>query len=184
MPSALMSCSTSAMPLGNLLMDGTHAPTVSHHPSPISVYQPESMQKYSAPARAGADKRDQSVRCRVARQRVHVVVEDHRETAVVLVGPPERPSVSRQAADGALEPSAAYGKRNGDRFKGFSRIDLEPPMVLGVRGSQESQVRRPGRAHSRVLAELPVPPAAVLDLPEHRVPGLPVHYGPHRQVRP
>ena len=42
------------MPLGNLLFDGAQAPTVSHHPSPCSAYQPESMQKYSAPALAAA----------------------------------------------------------------------------------------------------------------------------------
>ena len=42
------------MPLGNLLFDGAQAPTVSHHLSPCSAYQPESMQKYSAPALAAA----------------------------------------------------------------------------------------------------------------------------------
>ena len=42
------------MPLGNLLFEGVQAPTVSHQVSPCSAYQPESMQKYSAPAPAAA----------------------------------------------------------------------------------------------------------------------------------
>ena len=54
MPSALIRSRTSVMPFGNLLFEGRQAPTESHHTSPTSVYQPESMQKHSTPARAAA----------------------------------------------------------------------------------------------------------------------------------
>ena len=37
------------MPFGKRVSEGFHNPTLSHQPSPISAYQPESMQKYSAP---------------------------------------------------------------------------------------------------------------------------------------
>ncbi len=50
-----MRSSTSASPPGNLVSEGRHAPTVSHQPSSISAYQPESMQKYSAPTSAAAE---------------------------------------------------------------------------------------------------------------------------------
>ena len=42
------------MPPGNRVPDGFHAPTVSHQLSSRSAYQPESMQKYSAPTSAAA----------------------------------------------------------------------------------------------------------------------------------
>ena len=54
MPSALIASITWGKPPVNRVVDGTHSPTVSHHPSPGSAYQPASMQKYSAPARAAA----------------------------------------------------------------------------------------------------------------------------------
>ena len=53
-PSARMWSRTSTIPLGNLLAEGNHSPTVPHHASPRSAYQPASIQKYSAPARAAA----------------------------------------------------------------------------------------------------------------------------------
>ena len=55
-----MRSSTSVIPCGNRVADGCHAPTVSHHGSPSSAYQPASMQKYSAPAAAAASMRGRS----------------------------------------------------------------------------------------------------------------------------
>ena len=49
-----MQSSTSRMPFGKRVDEGFHNPTLSHQPSPIPVYQPESMQKYSAPVSAAA----------------------------------------------------------------------------------------------------------------------------------
>ena len=42
------------MPPGNRVGDGFQSPTVSHQLSPGAVYQPASMQKYSAPTEAAA----------------------------------------------------------------------------------------------------------------------------------
>jgi hypothetical protein len=42
------------MPPGNRLIDGTQDPTVSHQSSPSTLYQPASIQKYSAPTSAAA----------------------------------------------------------------------------------------------------------------------------------
>ena len=53
-PLARIWSSTAARPPGKRVAEGRHRPMLSHQSSPGSAYQPASMQKYSAPARAAA----------------------------------------------------------------------------------------------------------------------------------
>ena len=100
---------------------------------------------------------------------------------MVLVGPPDRPAVAREAGDSALETLVAEGERDRDGLERLAGLESEPPVVLGVSWAEKGQVGRP-RAGPRVLANLPVPAAVVLDLPQQGMAALAVDNGAHGQV--
>src|ERR1017187_1523979 len=141
-PWALMQSSTSVMPFGKRVGEGFHNPTLSHQPSPVSAYQPASMQKYSAPTpppprRSRRDQREQPLRGRVRVQGVHVIVEDHGKPPVILMRPPDGSPAGGQPRYRIFEPLVAHGDRDRHGGEGRVRREWNAPMVLGIRGPEQ-----------------------------------------------
>ena len=147
----------------------------------------------------GVNQREQPLRGRVAHQRVHVVVEDHRQPPGVLVRAADRAADRGQGGDGPLEPVRADGHRGRHRRERAARRQRDVPGVLGVGRAEQRHVGAAGRPGGRVAAvragagrgipvralpRLPVPAAVVLDLPGPRVAGGPADDRAHRQVDP
>ena len=154
------------------------------------------------PGRRGrVDEGEEPLGGRLTHQRVHVVVEDDRQPAVVVVPAPDRAPVGGQLGHGPVEPVVA--DRDGHRHRGerLARGQLGVPVVLGVGRPEQRQVEvapRPvgggvlptrvagalpgGDVPAAVLADLPVPGSVMLDLPQPAPAATAADHGPHRQV--
>ena len=82
---------------------------------------------------------------------------------MILVRPPGGTARSRQLSDRALEAAGTDRDRDRYRDEGRAGSQRQAPVVLGIGGPEQGQVRAAGG-----LPDLPVPPAIVLDLPRPR----------------
>ena len=166
MPCALIKSSTSVMPLGNLVVDGCHMPD-RVPPVLIGLGVPSGVDAEILGADPGrrCDQRHQPFGGRVAHQGVHVIVEDHREPAVVLVGAPDGAAVVGEPPHRAFQALGAQSNRHRHRLERLAWPERDPPLVLGVGGAEQSEIgaRRAGAVvlggglTAGVLTNLPVP---------------------------
>ncbi len=115
----------------------------------------------------GVDERQESGLGRITHERVHVVVEDHRQGRVLRMLPTGPATVAGQVAECSVEIRA---EGEGDGHGGDRAIgrQVERPVVILVVGTGDRDVATVQPIRARSFADLDVPAAVVLDLPGQR----------------
>ena len=134
--------------------------------------------------RSGGDHRQLVGFSRVAPQAVHVIVENHRASRIVLVRPLAACApVSRQRFNCLAEPAAHASHSYWNRLIGFSRLQIFPRRRVQIVGPAEIGVNVVGIiVAGRNIGDLPMPGAVMFDLPKPDQSKLCVLSHCHRQV--
>ena len=97
---------------------------------------------------------------RIGIQAIHVVVEKHRQLAIVGIVPANAPTIAIERAEGLVRPARndCDGRRHGTKL--FAWRELLEPLVLGLAWTGRPQIEL-----AAMLADLPPPRPVVLYLP-------------------
>ena len=125
----------------------------------------------------GVDQRELLRGRRVRPQAVHVVVEDDAELFIVVVLAADHTAVFRQLAHRVVEFADRGADAHRHGCKRLTGLEVFPPVRFRLGRAAELDVEA-----AYLVADLPVPRAVVLDLPEEVGAGFRVFEQAHRQV--